>query len=96
MKAMNDNIIVSRIPEPDQTVGGIIIPETAKLKSRKGRVLSIGPGRVRSDGTRTSLPGVNVGDAVYFRGISGQEMTFRGEDYVVLKFDEVEGVVTEL
>lgn len=92
LRPLNDFVIVRREKPKDVSDGGIYIPEQAKLKSRTGEVLAVGPGRVLDNGTRRPI-GVEPGQVIYFRGIAGQEISFDGEDLVMLREDEIEGVV---
>ena len=90
LRPLYDQILVRRTEPKSETEGGLIIPETAKTKSRNGTVLAVGSGRVLSDGKLRPLD-VKVGDVVYFRGINGQEVEFDGETLVLLRESEIEG-----
>ncbi len=94
IQPLRDQVLVKRQKEPDTTAGGLFVPTTAQTKSRRGEVLAVGPGRYTNDGQRIPV-GVNPGMVVYFRGVAGQEVTIDNEDFVILKEDEIEGVVTE-
>jgi len=91
LRPLHDQILVKRADAESVSAGGIIIPENAKRKSRHGEVLATGSGRVLKDGTVRPLD-VKVGDVVYFRGVSGQEVPYEGETYVMLREDDVEGI----
>jgi len=90
-KPLQDKILVRRAAAEDVSKGGIIIPEVAKRKTRHGEVLATGPGRVLENGKTRPLD-VKVGDTVYFRGISGQEVQIEGEFLVMLREDEIEAI----
>lgn len=91
LRPLRDQLLVRRATPKDQTEGGIIIPETAKLKSRYGEVLAVGSGRPLPNGEVRPLD-VKVGDVVYFRGINGSEIDVDGEKLVMLREDEIEGI----
>ena len=92
VRPLHDRIIVSRIEEGEQKIGGIIIPDTAKEKPQQGKVIAAGTGKVRDDGTR-QLPDVKAGDLILFGKYSGQEIKLDGEDYLIMREDEVLGVI---
>lgn len=96
MRPLNDNIFVTRIRPKDVTAGGIYIPDTAQLKSRMGLVVAVGPGRLLENGNRVPIP-VKVGDKIWFKGTSGEEikMSIDGEEYVALKESELEAVIED-
>ena len=92
VRPLHDRIIVQRLEEGEQKVGGIIIPDTAKEKPQQGKVIAAGAGKVKDDGTRQA-PDVKVGDRILFGKYSGQEIKLDGEDYLIMKEDEVLGVI---
>ena len=96
MKArpLHDRILVSRIEEGEQKVGGIIIPDTAKEKPQQGKVYAVGAGKVKDDGKRQPLD-VKSGDTILFGKYSGQEIKIDGEDYLIMREDEVLAVLDE-
>ena len=84
---LNDSVILEPVEAETMTASGIVIPDTAsKEKSKKGKVVSIGPGKI-VDGKQTPLDGVNVGDIAYFREYSQTEFKVEGKDYYVVSFD---------
>jgi len=85
---LHDRIIVSRIEEGEQKVGGIIIPDTAKEKPQQGKVKAVGKGKFREDGSRQPLD-VKDGDTILFGKYSGQEIKIDGEEYLIMREDEV-------
>ena len=92
IRPLHDRLIVQRIDEGEQTVGGIIIPDTAKEKPQQGTVLAVGKGKVNDDGTRVPLD-VNVGDRILFSTYAGQEIRLDGEEYFIMKEDDVLAVI---
>ena len=93
-KPLYDKILVRRAEAESVTAGGIIVPENAKRKTRYGKVLATGSGRILENGTLRPLD-VKVGDTVYFRGTSGEEVQIDGEVLVMLREDEIEAVGVE-
>ena len=92
VRPLHDRIIIQRIEEGEQKVGGIIIPDSAKEKPQQGKVIAAGIGKVKDDGTRQQ-PDVKAGDLILFGKYSGQEIKIDGEDYLIMKEDEVLGVI---
>ena len=92
VRPLHDRIIVQRIEEGEQKVGGIIIPDTAKEKPQQGKVIAVGKGKVEKDGKVTPLD-VKEGDTVLFGKYSGQEIKLDGEEYIIMREDEVLGVI---
>lgn len=94
MKPLHDRIIVQRLDEGEQQIGGIIIPDSAKEKPQQGKVLAVGDGRMTDEGTRIPLD-VAAGNLVLFGKYSGQEIKLDGIDYLIVKEDEVLAVIDE-
>ena len=92
IKPLHDRIIVQRLEEGEQKVGGIIIPDTAKEKPQQGKVIAVGKGKVQEDGTVTPVD-VQAGDKVLFGKYSGQEITLDGTEYFIMREDEILGVI---
>ena len=92
VRPLHDRIIVQRLEEGEQQIGGIIIPDTAKEKPQQGTVIAVGNGKVNDDGTRVPLD-VNAGDRILFGKYSGQEIKLDGEEYLIVKEDEVLAVI---
>ena len=92
VRPLHDRIIVQRLEEGEQKVGGIIIPDTAKEKPQQGRVISAGNGKAKADGKRIRLD-VSAGDTILFGKYSGQEIKLEGEEYLIMKEDEVLAIV---
>ena len=91
-RPLHDRILVSRIEEGEQKVGGIIIPDSAKEKPMQGKVVAVGNGKVKDDGTRIALD-VKAGDHILFGKYSGQEIKLDGEEYLIMREDEVLAVL---
>jgi chaperonin GroES len=94
VRPLHDRIIVSRIEEGEQKVGGIIIPDTAKEKPQQGRVVAAGSGKSKDDGKRVPLD-VKAGDLILFGKYSGQEIKLDGEEFLIMREDEVLGVIED-
>ena len=92
VRPLHDRIIVSRIDEGEQKIGGIIIPDSAKEKPQQGRVVAAGSGKSKDDGKRVPLD-VKAGDLILFGKYSGQEIKLDGEEYLIMREDEVLGVI---
>ena len=93
-RPLHDRIIVQRIDEGEQKIGGIIIPDSAKEKPQQGKVISAGDGKVKDDGKRIPLD-VKAGDTILFGKYSGQEIKLDGEDYLIMREDEVLAVIDD-
>src|SRR4029453_5044521 len=92
VRPLHDRIIVQRLDEGEQQIGGIIIPDSAKEKPQQGKVLAVGDGRITEEGTRIPLD-VRSGDLILFGKYSGQEIKLDGEEYLIVKEDEVLAVI---
>jgi chaperonin GroES len=91
IRPLQDRIIVKRIDEEEKTKGGIIIPDTAKEKPQEAKVIAVGKGKVKEDGTVLPLD-VKKGDRVLFSKYSGTEITIDGEEHLIIREDDVLGV----
>jgi chaperonin GroES len=92
VRPLHDRIIVQRIEEEEQRVGGIIIPDSAKEKPQQGKVIAAGNGRIEKDGKVTPLD-VKAGDTVLFGKYAGQEIKIDGEEVLIIREEEVLGVI---
>ena len=92
VRPLHDRIIVKRIEEGEQKIGGIIIPDTAKEKPQQGKVIATGNGKVKDDGSRVALD-VKAGDTILFGKYSGQEIKIDGDEHLIMREDEVLAVV---
>jgi chaperonin GroES len=89
---LHDRLIVQRIDEGEQTIGGIIVPDSAKEKPQRGKVIAIGQGKVKEDGSRQQ-PDVKSGDTVLYGKYSGQEIKIDGEEYLIMREDDVLAII---
>ena len=94
VRPLHDRILVKRIEEGEQVVGGIIIPDTAKEKPQQGKVIATGAGKTKDDGKRVPLD-VKSGDTILFGKYSGQEIKLDGEEYLIMREEEVLAVLDE-
>ena len=94
VRPLHDRIIVQRLDEGEQKIGGIIIPDSAKEKPMQGKVLAVGDGRLTDEGTRIPLD-VVAGDLILFGKYSGQEIKLDGTEYLIVKEDEVFAVIDD-
>jgi chaperonin GroES len=94
VRPLNDRILVRRVEETEQRVGGIIIPDTAKEKPQQGKVIAAGTGKIKEDGNRIPLD-VKAGDTILFGKYSGQEIKLDGEEYLIMREDEVLAVIED-
>ena len=92
IRPLQDRILIKRLEEEEQVAGGIIIPDTAKEKPQEAEVIAIGAGKVGDDGERLPMD-VSVGDKVLVGKYSGSDIKIDGEDYVILREDEVLAIV---
>ncbi len=88
IRPLHDRIIVKRLEEEEKTRGGIIIPDTAKEKPIEGRVIAVGDGRIKEDGSKIPLE-VKVGDRVLFAKYGGTEIKIDGEEHLMMKEDDI-------
>jgi len=92
IKPLYDRILVKRLEEQEKTAGGLYIPDTAKEKPVEGTVLAVGNGKVLEDGTVRKLD-VKAGDTVLFGKYAGQEIKIDGSEYLIMREEEVLGVI---
>ena len=92
VRPLQDRIIVQRIDEEETTVGGIIIPDTAKEKPQQGKIIAVGKGKILDNGTRIE-PDVKTGDKVLFGKYAGTEVKLDGEEYLIMREDDILGVL---
>jgi chaperonin GroES len=92
VRPLHDRIIVQRLDEGEQKIGGIIIPDSAKEKPMQGKVLAVGDGRMTDEGKRIPLD-VKAGNVILFGKYSGQEIKLDGTEYLIVKEDEVLAVI---
>src|SRR3954469_5925072 len=94
VRPLHDRIIVQRLEEGEQKIGGIIIPDSAKEKPQQGKVIAAGAGKSKDDGKRIPMD-VKAGDTILFGKYSGQEIKLDGEEYLIMREDEVLAVLDE-
>jgi len=92
IRPLNDRILVKRLEEEEKTKGGIIIPDTAKEKPAEGKVIAVGNGRLNDKGERVPVE-LKAGDRVLFSKYGGTDVKIEGEDYLIMREDDVLGVV---
>jgi len=92
VRPLHDRIIVRRLEEGEQKIGGIIIPDTAKEKPQQGKVIAVGDGRRKDHGKRVPLD-VKAGDLILFGKYTSQEIKLNGEELLIMREDEVLAVI---
>lgn len=91
VRPLHDRILVRRMAEDEKTAGGIIIPDSAKEKPQRGEIVATGKGRVTEDGKSLPLE-VKVGDKVLFSKYAGTELKLNGDEYLMMREEDVLGV----
>lgn len=92
IRPLNDRIIVRRVEDQEQMRGGLYIPDTAKEKPQEGEVIAVGNGKLLDNGTRIAID-IKAGDKVLFGKYAGTEIKLDGEEYLILREDDVLGVI---
>ena len=92
IRPLHDRVIVKRVKEEEKTKGGIIIPDTAKEKPVEGKVIAVGNGKITDDGKVRKLE-VKAGDRVLFGKYSGTEVKIDGEEYFILREEDIVGII---
>lgn len=92
IKPLNDRILVKRLEAEERTKGGIVLPDTAKEKPKEGEVVAVGPGKLLESGKRQSLE-LKKGDKIIFESYAGTEIKVEGKEYLLLKEDDVLGII---
>ena len=92
VRPLHDRLLIRRIEETDSIKGGIIIPDTAKEKPQEGVVVAVGKGKILDDGTRQNME-VKAGDHNLFVKYSGTDIKVEGEEYLILREEEVLGIL---
>ena len=93
IRPLRDRVLIKRIEEQETLKGGIIIPDTAKEKSQEGEVVALGAGRILENGSLVPLD-VKEGDRILFGKYSGTEVRVDNQDYLILREDEISGILT--
>ena len=91
---LNDRIIIKRYKEEEKTTGGILIPDSAKEKANKGEVISVGPGKILDNGNMQKVS-VKPGDKVIFTKYSGNDIKINNEELLVLREEDIIGIIKE-
>ena len=92
IRPLNDRILVKRLEEEGKSKGGIIIPDSAKEKPAEGKVIAVGNGRLNDKGERVKME-LKAGDRILFSKYGGTEVKIDGNDYLIMREDDVLGVV---
>jgi chaperonin GroES len=92
IRPLGDRVLVKRIQEEEKTKGGIIIPDTAKEKPQEGLVVAVGKGKTTEEG-KLIPPDVKKGDRILFGKYSGTEIKIEGDEHLILREDEIVGVL---
>ena len=93
LRPLHDRVIVKRLEEERKSAGGIVIPDTAAEKPSMGEVIAVGPGKTDDNGKIVAV-GVKAGDKILFGKYSGQEIKLEGEEYLIMREEEILGVLT--
>jgi chaperonin GroES len=92
VRPFHDRLIIQTLEEEEKTKGGIIIPDTAKEKPVEGKVIAVGPGRIKKDGTKIPLE-IKKGDRVLYAKYAGTEIKMDGEEYLMMKEDDILAII---
>jgi chaperonin GroES len=92
LRPLHDRVLVKRLEEQDEKHGRLIIPDTAKEKPQEGQVVAVGTGKVNDDGKNLPLA-VKEGDRILFGKYSGSEVKLDGEEYLIMKEEDVLGIL---
>jgi chaperonin GroES len=92
IKPLGDKVIVQRVEAEETTAGGIVLPDSAKEKPKRGIVLAVGTGRLLDDGTRSEMQ-VKKNDEVLFTSYAGTEIKVDGEDYMIMDESDILGII---
>ena len=91
-RPLQDRILIKRIANEEKTSGGIIIPDAAKEKPQEGKVVAVGNGKKLDDGSTVAMD-VKKGDQILFGKYSGSEITLNGQEHLILREDEILGIL---
>ena len=92
LRPLGDKVVVKRVEAEERTSGGIVLPDTAKEKPQRGKVISVGPGKLLEDGTRAK-PSVKAGDQVLFTSYAGTEVKVAGEELLVMDESDIMAIL---
>jgi chaperonin GroES len=93
LRPLHDHVVIRRIEQEETARGGIIIPDSAKEKPQQGEVIAVGQGKVNKDGTRAA-PDLKPGDRILFGKYSGSDVKIDGQEYLILREEDILGVLT--
>jgi chaperonin GroES len=88
MRPLDDRVVVEPLEAEEKTAGGILLPDTAKQKPQRGKIVAVGPGKVRDNGERTALS-VKVGDEILYGKYSGNEVEVDGKEFKILRESDI-------
>jgi chaperonin GroES len=94
IQPLADKVLVERLEAVNKTAGGIVLPDTAKEKPQRGKVISVGEGRLLDDGTRQKVQ-VKKGDEVLFTSYAGTEVKVSGKEYLIMNESDIMAVIEE-
>ncbi len=92
VRPLHDRVIIKRLGEEEKTKGGIIIPDTAKEKPIEGKVIAVGDGKIKEDGTKIPM-GIKKGDRVLFAKYGGTEIKIDGEEHLMMREDDILAII---
>jgi chaperonin GroES len=92
IRPLGDRVLVERVEAEERTAGGILLPESAKEKPKEGKVIAIGEGKLLDDGKRSTFT-VKVGDRILFTSYAGTEIKYVGDEYLIMREDDILGVI---
>jgi len=92
IKPLADKVLIKRVEAENKTKGGIVLPDTAKEKPRRGKIVSVGDGRLLDDGSRSEIQ-VKVGDLVLFSSYGGTEIKINGDEYLIMEESEIMAIL---
>ena len=92
IRPLGDRVLVQRVEAEEKTAGGILLPESAKEKPKEGIIVSLGEGKTLDNGEKTSFS-VKAGDRVLFTSYAGTEVKFDGDDYLIMREDDILGII---
>lgn len=92
IRPLHDRILVERLEEEEKTAGGILIPDTAKEKPQKGKVVAVGEGKINEKGERVKMD-VKAGDLILFEKYAGNEVKIEGKEYLIMREEDVMGII---
>jgi len=92
IKPLADKVLIKRVEAENKTKGGIVLPDTAKEKPRRGKIVSVGDGKLLDDGSRSDIQ-VKIGDLVLFSSYGGTEIKINGDEYLIMEESEIMAIL---